>query len=165
MCLRSRSSLYVRLAWMMDWNGRDSFLTATLKPVFVSNVELRKKEQHIMDLINITDCKIIGEFTPRFTSIPRKSFVKRNTRTFLKGYVWNRKIIWNGINGLKSMKCSITIIKVACFHKARIRTRILMYYFCFFEFLKMRTVVVSRGGCQDIAMWLLGRSVYFFWAI
>lgn len=43
MCLSSRSSLYVLLAWMMDWKGRDSFLTATFKPVFKSSAELQEK--------------------------------------------------------------------------------------------------------------------------
>lgn len=41
MCLSSRSSLYVRFAWMMDWNGLESFFTATFKPVFTSYAELK----------------------------------------------------------------------------------------------------------------------------
>ncbi len=143
MCLRSRSSLYVRLAWMMDWNGRDSFLTATFRPVFASNAELRKKGQHIKLSQAARLSESLLQDSEHSKEKRQEGFVKRNTRTFLQGYVWNRKIIWNGINGLKSIKCSITTIKVACFHKARVRTRILMYSFCFFEFLKTRTVVVS----------------------
>lgn len=42
MCLSSRNSLYVLLAWMMDWNGLESFFTATFKPIFSSTAELQR---------------------------------------------------------------------------------------------------------------------------
>lgn len=47
MCFSSRSSLYVLLAWMIDWNGRESFFTATFSPVFISTAELVERGQWI----------------------------------------------------------------------------------------------------------------------
>lgn len=47
MCLSNRSSLYVLLAWIMDWNGRESFFTATFKPIFTSYAELLRRWANI----------------------------------------------------------------------------------------------------------------------
>lgn len=42
MCFNMRSSRYVLLAWMADWNGRASFLMATLVFLCVSTAELQQ---------------------------------------------------------------------------------------------------------------------------
>lgn len=36
---------------MIDWNGRDSFLTATRNPVFVSKAELQKRAIKLSKLL------------------------------------------------------------------------------------------------------------------
>lgn len=43
MCFNMRSSRYVLLAWMADWNGRANFLMATLVFLCVSTAELQQK--------------------------------------------------------------------------------------------------------------------------
>lgn len=62
MCFNMRSSRYVLLAWMADWNGRASFLMATLVFLCVSTAELQQKNlQHITILLITHPCTIHRE--------------------------------------------------------------------------------------------------------
>lgn len=59
MCFNSRSSLYVLLAWMMDWKGRDSFFTAIFRLVFSSNEELFKTGRRVLRWVSEQSLSLI----------------------------------------------------------------------------------------------------------